>query len=564
MKRQQRLSKPSTNTIQQAAHPPISSSRALPASGCRDIEPKATSTSLFDLHSVPIFPACATSPFPDGIQVQEEQEGHLARQFSSRLPRRQHIPGQGIFSDQGNYTSLPPDLKAGIERLSGLPMDDVQVHYRSPEPARLRALAFTQGTEIHIGPQQEHHLPQEAWHVAQQKQGRVKPTLQARGETINDDQKLEREARTMGMKALHWQVEQPSGHTAFTPRATEAPGKINSASAPIQLQDDPKEAQEEMERVLEVIKLHDKYMDSTDPEMRMFYRDRVRDIRADAMRKKLARKLRTRQVVREEEREPKKPGKEEEELGGSMISPERVQVYFQKVRAIEQNAHVSGDKALVELYNACPLLLPILARAGLFPKLKLVDDGPDGQLSPNEWEMTVRRQSKEEKEALGESQKKLYEAMFGQKQGGRFKKLSATLFHETRHVEQIWMEVQMRTQQGQDFKQISAAMHLPLDRVTRLQKVELPKGADVSHMGKIISATAEDRRKFREIREKIIQSGSLDEASEWGGILGDPAATKKVTKLEQLHKEYRAIPDEADAYIAQGIYETHYNKYFEE
>lgn len=35
---------------------------------------------------------------------------------------------------------------------------------------------YSQGTDIHIGPGQEKHLPHEAWHVVQQKQGRVKPT----------------------------------------------------------------------------------------------------------------------------------------------------------------------------------------------------------------------------------------------------------------------------------------------------------------------------------------------------------------------------------------------------
>ncbi|HAP61901.1 MAG TPA: hypothetical protein DCR93_21180, partial [Cytophagales bacterium] len=34
------------------------------------------------------------------------------------------------------------------------------------------------GTDIHLAPGQQKHLPHEAWHVVQQKQGRVKPTLQ--------------------------------------------------------------------------------------------------------------------------------------------------------------------------------------------------------------------------------------------------------------------------------------------------------------------------------------------------------------------------------------------------
>ena len=73
-----------------------------------------------------------------------------------------------------NKTGLPDDLKAGVEALSGFSLDDVRVHYNSSKPSQLQALAYTQGTEIHVGPGQEKHLAHEAWHVVQQMQGRVK------------------------------------------------------------------------------------------------------------------------------------------------------------------------------------------------------------------------------------------------------------------------------------------------------------------------------------------------------------------------------------------------------
>ena len=102
-----------------------------------------------------------------------------------------------------NQTGLPDQLKSGIENLSGYAMDDVKVHYNSSKPAQLNALAYAQGTNIHLGPGQEKHLPHEAWHVVQQKQGRVKPTVQLRSNMkINDDAGLEREADEMGAKAL--------------------------------------------------------------------------------------------------------------------------------------------------------------------------------------------------------------------------------------------------------------------------------------------------------------------------------------------------------------------------
>ncbi len=45
-------------------------------------------------------------------------------------------------------------------------------------------------------------MPHEAWHVVQQMQGRVQPTMQAKGVGINDDVSLETEADVMGAKAM--------------------------------------------------------------------------------------------------------------------------------------------------------------------------------------------------------------------------------------------------------------------------------------------------------------------------------------------------------------------------
>ncbi len=101
-----------------------------------------------------------------------------------------------------NQTGLPDQLKSGIESLSGHSMDDVKVHYNSSKPAQLNAHAYAQGINIHLAAGQEKHLPHEAWHVVQQKQGRVKPTLQMKSSVpVNDDLGLEKEADVMGERA---------------------------------------------------------------------------------------------------------------------------------------------------------------------------------------------------------------------------------------------------------------------------------------------------------------------------------------------------------------------------
>ncbi|SHK70722.1 protein of unknown function [Fibrobacter sp. UWH6] len=101
-----------------------------------------------------------------------------------------------------NNTGLPDDLKNGIESLSGYSLDNVRVHYNSPKSATVQALAYTQGTDIHVAPGQEHALPHEAWHVTQQMAGRVTPTTNIGGMPVNDNAALEHEADVMGEKAV--------------------------------------------------------------------------------------------------------------------------------------------------------------------------------------------------------------------------------------------------------------------------------------------------------------------------------------------------------------------------
>jgi hypothetical protein len=117
-------------------------------------------------------------------------------------------------------SALPAQLKAGVETLSGIAMDDVRVHRNSTEPAKLEALAYAKGSDIHLGPGQERHLPHEAWHVVQQKQGRVQATAQLKGVALNEDSGLEREADAMGARALAADAETS---TAGTGRGSASP-----------------------------------------------------------------------------------------------------------------------------------------------------------------------------------------------------------------------------------------------------------------------------------------------------------------------------------------------------
>jgi hypothetical protein len=127
------------------------------------------------------------------------------QRISSELNASPHVTALNAMSRQINSpdrTGLGAGLKAGLEALSGLSMDHVRVRRNSPKPAQLQARAYAQGGDIHLGPGHERHLPHEAWHVVQQAQGRVKPTVQMMANLpINDDLSLENEAELMGAKA---------------------------------------------------------------------------------------------------------------------------------------------------------------------------------------------------------------------------------------------------------------------------------------------------------------------------------------------------------------------------
>jgi hypothetical protein len=165
----------------------------------------------------------APSPQREGVARHAHNFGNAATRSSSNrsAPTRE------------DYGGLPEDLKAGIENLSGISLDEVKVHYNSHKSAQMEALAHTQGTDIHLGPGQEKHLAHEAWHVVQQKQGRVKPARRAGGVDVTDDRALEKEADVMGARALR----APSSPAVAAPGSSarlSPASKIASGQAPIQ------------------------------------------------------------------------------------------------------------------------------------------------------------------------------------------------------------------------------------------------------------------------------------------------------------------------------------------
>lgn len=163
-----------------------------------------------------------------------------AQLMATQLMQRKLAEQQLLFANQNgetlqkqaNKTGLPNNLKQGMESLSGLALDHVNVHYNSPKPAAIQAHAYAQGNDIHLAPGQEKHLPHELGHVVQQAQGRVKATANVNGLAVNDNDGLESEATRMGERAnkVTQREKQPlSNHYADLKSGLKAPTDANVA-----------------------------------------------------------------------------------------------------------------------------------------------------------------------------------------------------------------------------------------------------------------------------------------------------------------------------------------------
>lgn len=165
-------------------------------------EARATEAASVDDHRANAAAQRALSQAIDQSPQRDAQRalGDVLQGASAAVAQRAPTTGDRARRTRGG---LPDELRSGVESLSGMKLDDVRVHYNSSSPGAMDAHAYAQGRDIHVAPGQETHLPHEAWHVVQQAQGRVRPTVQLNGGvSINDEARLEQEADAMGQAAL--------------------------------------------------------------------------------------------------------------------------------------------------------------------------------------------------------------------------------------------------------------------------------------------------------------------------------------------------------------------------
>ena len=123
--------------------------------------------------------------------------------YMKRMDDEKKIENQdsSLLIDQGR--GLPFHIKSNIEKLSNYSMDDVKVHYNSSKPGQIDSYAYTDGLDIHIAPRYDKYLAHEAWHIVQQKQGRVQSYDRVKNnKKINEDTGLEREADQMANRLM--------------------------------------------------------------------------------------------------------------------------------------------------------------------------------------------------------------------------------------------------------------------------------------------------------------------------------------------------------------------------
>jgi hypothetical protein len=166
------------------------------------------------------------------LRTTDEQQ-RLSRRRVTLAPGR--ASGVDVLATVGNRAisrliqddpnGLPPALRGRLEGMSGISLSDVCVNRGSSEPARMDAFAFTQGSDIHLGPGQEQHLAHEAWHVVQQKQGRVAATGNVDGQPLNHSPALEAEADAVGAGA----------RGRSTARASSLQSVSTPSASPVQL-----------------------------------------------------------------------------------------------------------------------------------------------------------------------------------------------------------------------------------------------------------------------------------------------------------------------------------------
>jgi hypothetical protein len=142
------------------------------------------------------------------VQRQEDEE-LMQGKFPVQRQEDEELM-QGKFPVQTKPESgIPESVQTKMEGALNTSLSGVNVHANSSKATEVGALAYTQGTDIHVAPghynpntsQGKQLLGHELAHVGQQMAGRVQPTGEVGGLPLNDSPTLEKEADSLAAKA---------------------------------------------------------------------------------------------------------------------------------------------------------------------------------------------------------------------------------------------------------------------------------------------------------------------------------------------------------------------------
>jgi len=142
--------------------------------------------------------------------VDDEEDIQLKSDPLNKTPKIEN----SSLQKNTNNTGMPEDIQAKMESALNTGFSGVKIHPNSQKATDLGALAYTQGNDIYFAPGKyepgsragQELLGHELAHVVQQREGRVKTTLQMQGVSINDDPALEKEADIQGQAAAAHQL----------------------------------------------------------------------------------------------------------------------------------------------------------------------------------------------------------------------------------------------------------------------------------------------------------------------------------------------------------------------
>lgn len=191
-----------------------------------DIEKSSTSDASLDIDQTPT-EVVQQKPVPVPDEEVESAEPELNLEYASTpVPPPSDHGKNGSKSEafslplqkkESNISTDKSARKAGVgdfvmekmEQSFGADFSDVKINTNSSSASDLGALAYTQGNQIDFAPGQynpssqagQELLGHELTHVVQQREGRVKANGSIKGQALNDDAGLEKEADDLGKKA---------------------------------------------------------------------------------------------------------------------------------------------------------------------------------------------------------------------------------------------------------------------------------------------------------------------------------------------------------------------------